>query len=99
MTGEATAARRLLESALDAGWGGLFSRHVDSRDRPYVVVKVQHPTTGAAFEATWHTRDTGAYRLFSSMQRTGPKGASWVDVPLKTIKAAITATHTTEGTR
>lgn len=90
---EATKARDLLTRALDAGWGGSFQRFTTFDGDPYVAVTIQHPDTGDAFKATWHTRGTGAYRLSDAMRRG--QGRNWVDVPLKDITAAITATEAT----
>lgn len=60
---DATKARDLLTRALDAGWGGSLARHEGTDGAPHVVLTIQHPVTGDTFRASWHTRDTGTYRL------------------------------------
>jgi len=70
-----TAALDLAFKAAEAGWGVAFKPGADSGGSKFVEVKGFMPGTGdrsdRKFTVTWHTRDTGTYRLFSCLISDG----------------------------
>ena len=57
------AARDFAVDAIDAGWDVLIRHGKDTGDSPFVSVEAVKPDRH--LRLTWHTRDTGTYRLFS----------------------------------
>lgn len=83
------AARSLVEYADWAGWRHAVADGVDTGGSPFVTVALRHPESGHAFRITWHTRNTGTYRLFSKSERPAGKGV-WRDATsIKAIRAVI----------
>lgn len=50
--------------AMEAGWTVLVKPQVDFGDNPFITV--EGVKGDAYFSATWHTRDTGSYRVFGA---------------------------------
>ena len=89
-------SRAFLETALDHGWSAAYQRGKDSGGSPYITIEASRPNgdkrgTIARLTVTWHTRDTGTYRLFGCM--TAAHGSDWRDRSLK----AATTFLTTQG--
>lgn len=82
-----SAARELLTTALDNGWSAQLARFSDTGGSPYIVVKAVRGEDECV-EVTWHTRDTGTYRLFRAS--TGVYLARR-DVTLKQARAVVVA--------
>jgi hypothetical protein len=74
-------ARELIDACLDNGWSILVQHGIDTGSSPYISVEAAKPTN-RKIKVTWHTRNTGTYRLFSCM--TGRPGMRDV-----TLKAAL----------
>ena len=81
------AARDLLLLAVDHGWDAIVSHGVDTGGAPYVTVRAQRPDPERYIDVTWHTRDTGTYRLFHCL--VGRSRHSVRDAPLKTARALV----------
>jgi hypothetical protein len=66
---ESKNAREFLERAIIAGAGVAWLPGVDSGGNPYVTIRA---TKHLKYELrlTWHTRETGTWRLFSALVRT-----------------------------
>lgn len=88
MTADAAAARALLDLAITYDWPVAWLPSVDSGGNPYVTVRGRHPD-GRAFEATWHTRATGTYRLFSAAIETR-HNSTYRDAPMRRVQEYIT---------
>jgi len=56
-------ARDLVISAMDNGWSVVYRPNVDTGGSPFVTVEASRGDQ--YFSATWHTRNTGTYRLFN----------------------------------
>lgn len=80
-------ARDLAIAAINAGWSVAFKRNVDSGNSPFVTVEAIR--TGGYFCVTWHTRDTGTYRLFHAT--FGETRYKAHDVSLKRILEEVAA--------
>lgn len=97
------AAAQLLDTARAAGWALLAVTHHDSSGSPYLKVQVAHPRPGDRpwfYEATWHTRGTGTYRLFGRvMARTPDRPAPHDGPSITAIRALIEANPATEANR
>lgn len=85
----ATAARALLTAAIDAGRSVAWAPGRDSGADPYVTVKVI--VDGEPVVVTWHTRDTGTYRLSSATYGSGLRVR---DITLKRARALILGKET-----
>ncbi|WP_431977615.1 hypothetical protein [Micromonospora haikouensis] len=95
------AAAQLLDTARAAGWRILAVTHQDSGGAPYLKVQVAHPRPPRHspdgpnvwwYEATWHTRGTGTYRLFGSTSARTPQRPARHDGPsLRAIRTLIHA--------
>lgn len=82
------AARALALEAVAKGWTAGWMEGEDNGGNPFITLHMGK-REGAYYTITWHTRDTGTYRLFSKMVRRVP-GASWTDAPsLKAIRSAL----------
>ena len=57
------AAAELIGLAYDGQWSFLLQHNVDSGGAPYVNFKAKRGLTESV-EVSWHTRQTGTYRLF-----------------------------------
>ncbi|NYE44260.1 hypothetical protein [Streptomyces fulvorobeus] len=79
------AAVKLLNTAALARWSTGWQWSADNSDNPFVTIHVADPETREYFKYTWHSRGTGALRLFSKI-RQAQAGAPWVDAP--SVKAA-----------
>lgn len=62
------ASRDLLDLALDHGWSASYQRLQDTGSDPYVTVTARRGECEVV--VTWHTRNTGTYRLSSCMTAT-----------------------------
>ena len=78
----ATAAREFAVEAIDAGWSVMLLHGVDTGDSPFVSVEAKRDDRH--IRVTWHTRQTGTYRLFSCA--IGRR-----DVSLKAARSELTA--------
>ena len=76
----ATAARNFAIEAIDARWDVLVRHGIDTGDNPFVTVEARRGDRHVM--ATWHTRATGTYRLFSCMVNKR-------DVSLKAAREAV----------
>lgn len=85
------AARDLVELAeATDGVSWASGAGEDSGGSPFFAVLVGQ-AKGAQYKLTWHTRDTGSYRLFSKIYAPAP-GAAWQDAPsLKWVREQIAA--------
>ena len=61
-------SRDLLDLALDAGWSAIYQYGADIGDCPYISVDARQADRRVT--VTWHTRDTGTYRVFSVLYGT-----------------------------
>lgn len=59
--------RDLVRTAQAAGWLVGVGQGVDSGGSPFLSVEAREPGDARKIKATWHTRSTGTYRLFSAM--------------------------------
>lgn len=59
--------RHMMDTAVDAGRSLILAHGIDSGDHPYVALTVKWDNHEV--RATWHTRATGSYRLFSAIAR------------------------------
>lgn len=57
------AAQDFAIDAIDAGWSVLLQHGKDTGENPFVSVEAREGDRH--LRLTWHTRDTGTYRLFS----------------------------------
>ena len=64
MTIRPEAAFSFAKDAIDAGWNALIQHGQDTSGNPFVSVEARNGHR--ALRLTWHTRDTGTYRLFSA---------------------------------
>ena len=86
------AALELIASAAERGWRIGVGHGRDSGDSPFVTIQLGIKDPDWRYQITWHTRDTGTYRLFSKICRGG--GHWWADAPsVKAIRAHITETE------
>lgn len=57
---------RVLTEALTVnGWSFMLNHGTDTGDNPYISTEARRGTD--TLMVTWHTRDTGTYRLFTCM--------------------------------
>ena len=57
--------RELIQLLIDNGWAFLVNPGTDSGGCPYLTVEAAHDNQ--KLYITWHTRETGTYRLFSCL--------------------------------
>lgn len=86
MTPQPTAARDLLNLAIDNGWATAWKPNIASGGASYVSVEGVRGTDDV-FAATWHTHDTGTYRLFTC---TTGRNLGARDTTLTKLRALIT---------
>lgn len=67
---EAKAARDLLNLAIDHNCAVAWKPGTDTGGSPYITVEVRKGEE-LALSLTWHTRETGTYRLFSALRGRG----------------------------
>ncbi len=80
-------ASALLLEAVDNGWSASLVHGVDTGGSPYVHVEARREQAPYRVIVTWHTRETGTYRLFSAMVGQG-RGTH--DVSLAKAHEALT---------
>jgi hypothetical protein len=61
------AAREFLLRAIDSGWSASLVHGSDTGANPFVTVTAQRAAAPYRVRVTWHTRETGTYRLSSAM--------------------------------
>lgn len=86
-----TRARALLDAAIDHGWAVAWQPGFDTSGAPFITVRAAHFNPDAPdteIRVTWHTRDTGTYRLFSAIARE-PGHRGWHDITLTRAEAII----------
>ena len=64
-------ARELILQAIDSGWSAALRHGIDTGENPFVTVTAQRASAPYRVTVTWHTRETGTYRLFTSMVGQG----------------------------
>lgn len=64
------AAREFLNLAIDHGCAAAWKPGIDTGDSPFITVDVRRGDD-IALSLTWHSRDTGTYRLFSALTGRG----------------------------
>ena len=69
---------KAVAAALEHGRSFLVSHGSDSGDSPFVALNVKWDLNEVRI--TWHTRDTGTYRLFSCLVRTA--NSNWRHVTM-----------------
>jgi pterin-4a-carbinolamine dehydratase len=55
----------LISAYAEHGWSFVVQRATDTGDHPYISTEARRGTDHVMI--TWHTRNTGTYRLFSCM--------------------------------
>ena len=72
--------KELIGLLVDGGWSFVLNHGEDTGGSPFVTIEARrpsdHPRGFDHLMITWHTRNTGTYRLFSCMLNRR-------DVPLK----------------
>lgn len=82
----------LIACAAERGWRIGVGHGRDSGDSPFIQIQLGIKDPDWQYQLTWHTRDTGTYRLFSKIYRGG--GRWWTDAPsVKAIRAHIAQTE------
>jgi hypothetical protein len=61
------AAREFLLQAIDSGWNASLVHGSDTGANPFVTVTAQRAAAPYRVAVTWHTRETGTYRVFNAM--------------------------------
>lgn len=87
-SGPAQRARDFMNLAIDHGWAASYEPGIDTGGARYVTVTAAR-RGGEAVRATWHTRNTGTYRLTSCIAKGGTRG--WYDLPLTAARSLVTA--------
>lgn len=90
-----TAAAKIIQTAGQQGWISRTTFDVDGGGNTYVVVNVARNRPTWHFRLSWHTRDTGSFRLVSRLMCHVPVdgvGTGWHGNPsvryvLDTIEA------------
>lgn len=77
-------ARDLAAYAEKHGWKWLAVEGHDNGNNPFVTVIVGNPADGEQYKITWHTRETGTFRLFSKLHQRA-FGMAWRDAPSLTV--------------
>jgi len=57
--------RELIITLMDGGWSFVVNHGKDTGDSPFISIEARRGTDHLM--ATWHTRATGTYRLFTCM--------------------------------
>lgn len=83
-----TAAATFAALAIEHGWAVQAVPDTDTGNAPFITVLAIRDTE--RLELTWHTRNTGTYRLSSAIRGRG-NGAR--DVTLTKARALIEANH------
>ena len=73
-------ARDLLEHAIAHGWTVAWQPDEDSGGAPFVTIRAVRDGGNVDIRVTWHTRNTGTYRMTSAISRGGARG--WHDITL-----------------
>lgn len=88
------AAAELHELAIKHDWASAHQFGEDSGGSPFLTLELGRKVGEGKravyhYRITWHTRNTGTYRLFSKICRT-PASPGWHDAPsLRAIRATI----------
>lgn len=80
-------ARELLLLCADEGWAATIGHGEDTGGSPFVTIRAARHDPDGYIDVTWHTRATGAYRLFHCL--VGRSRSSVRDAPLKAAKALV----------
>lgn len=83
-----TAAAQLAALAIEHGWAVQAKPGTDTGNSPFVTVLAIR--RDERLELTWHTRNTGTYRLSSAIKG---RGSGVRDVTLAKAKQQIEANH------
>lgn len=59
--------REFIIELMDAGWSFVVQHGKDTGDSPYISIEAKRSKESDTIRATWHTRATGTYRLFTCM--------------------------------
>lgn len=81
------ASREFLDLALDHGWSASYVHGKDTGENPFITVTAVREERERV-SITWHTRETGTYRLFSCL--LGGRGAER-DGTLTQAKALVSS--------
>lgn len=81
-------ARELLLLAIDHGWSAKLQHGTDTGDNPFIEVTAIRDQKPHQVSVTWHTRDTGTYRLFDAHVGAGQATR---DVSLTKAREAVTS--------
>lgn len=88
------AAAELLELAESREWKTGTQHGEDSGGSPFVTIAIGRKFADGTifyYKITWHTRNTGTYRLFGKIART-PTSPGWHDAPsLREIQRVVEA--------
>ena len=57
----------LVSALLANGWSFVLQHGKDTGDSPFISIEAKKHKDGKTIRTTWHTRQTGTYRLFSCM--------------------------------
>lgn len=71
--------KKAVDAALKHGRPFIVNHGMDSGDSPFVALTVKWDELYEV-RLTWHTRDTGSYRLFSTLVRTATRNWHWVSM-------------------
>ncbi|MFE1089571.1 hypothetical protein ACFW5K_19995 [Streptomyces albidoflavus] len=77
-------ARDLAAYAEKHGWKWVAAEGQDSDSNSFVTVIAGNPADGEQYKVTWHTRETGTFRLFSKLHQRA-FGTAWLDAPSLTV--------------
>lgn len=80
-------ARDLLELAIAHDWTVAWQPDEDSGGAPFVTVRAIADRGAVDIRVTWHTRNTGTYRMTSAISRGGARG--WHDITLAQARELI----------
>lgn len=78
-------ARPLVDALLEAGWSFVVMHGADTGSSPYV--SVEGKGDDSEVKCTWHTRETGTYRLFTCLVRS--PGQAWHHSTLRKALEAV----------
>lgn len=84
------AMRGLVDDLRATGWLFQVEHGEDTGGAPYLTVRARHRESEREVRATWHTRNTGTYRLFSAMLFRPYAG--WRDLAVKALRSEVAAT-------
>lgn len=89
------ALAQIVTAALDNGRSFIVQHGVDSGGSPFVTAKALWTPDGCdvstEIQMSWHTRQTGTYRLFSAIARGHYRG--WHDITAKQALALLAGEH------